>query len=236
MKPINRIPVTTQIAESIKDSIIKGQFKIGEKLPAEQKLCDILGVSRSSIREAMKELQAQGFVELKSGRGAFVRDNQPHDYESLRNWFIESAPSLEEFNQVRQSIEPSVVALATKNATKKEIQELKDLHEKFIFANIENNTSKLANLDEQFHTQIIKMAHNSIFTQINKLVVVGLRKYRIKAIALKENSSNTIKEHERIYNAIEQRNIEESKSAMIDHLQMSKAEMFQIMEGLKEPS
>lgn len=236
MKPINRIPVTTQIAESIKDSIIKGQFKIGEKLPAEQKLCDILGVSRSSIREAMKELQAQGFVELKSGRGAFVRDNQPHDYESLRNWFIESAPSLEEFNQVRQSIEPSVVALAAKNATKKEIQELKDLHEKFIFANIENNTSKLANLDEQFHTQIIKMAHNSIFTQINKLVVVGLRKYRIKAIALKENSSNTIKEHERIYNAIEQRNIEESKSAMIDHLQMSKTEMFQIMEGLKEPS
>jgi len=76
MSVIKRIPVTAQIAESIREAIVKGHFQIGDKLPPELKLCEMLKVSRPSIREAMQLLQAEGYVELLPGRGAFVRESK----------------------------------------------------------------------------------------------------------------------------------------------------------------
>ncbi|MGH4038219.1 MAG: FadR/GntR family transcriptional regulator [Sphaerochaeta sp.] len=225
MKQIKRIPVTKQISDSIKDSIIEGKFAIGEKLPTEQKLCDVLGVSRSSLREALKELQAQGFIELKVGKGAFVSDNEPHDYESLRQWFKEAAPTLEEYTQVRVVIEPQIASEAAYRGTPEEKQQLLNIHESFVKAEKIGNTSQMANIDEKFHTYIFKMAKNSVFKQINEFLNVGLRPYRIRSIALKTTSKNTVEEHYKICLAINNGNGKEAKIAMENHLKKSKSEI-----------
>ncbi|MBK5200557.1 MAG: FadR family transcriptional regulator [Spirochaetaceae bacterium] len=225
MKNEPKIPIAKQVSSSIKDSIIKGEYKIGEKLPAETKLSELLGVSRSSIREALMELQAQGFVELKAGRGAFVYDNKPHDYQSLKQWFIESAPTLEEYNQVRRSIEPNVAFYASINGTVKEKEELMKIHLSFVSAESEANVAKLAKLDEEFHSCIFKMSHNSVFIQMNQFLNIGLKQYRVKSIAFKENSLNTVKEHGAICMAIVQGNSEEAQKYMINHLNVSDSEI-----------
>ncbi len=225
MKQIKRIPVTKQISDSIKDSIIKGQFKVGEKLPAEKNLCDLLGVSRSSLREAMKELQAQGYIELRVGRGAFVSDDKPHDYESLKQWFRKAAPTLEEYTQVRVTLEPQIAYLAALNGTLEEKEKLSKIHESFVEAEKEKNTSKLASIDEEFHTQIFDMAKNSVFYQINEFLNVGLRPYRIRSIAFKADSQNTIEEHYSICEAINNGDGEMAKVAMERHLNKSKSEI-----------
>lgn len=225
MKNEQKVPISKQVSSAIKDSIIKGEYKIGDKLPAEKKLCELLGVSRSSLREALKELQAQGFVELKAGRGAFVYDNKPHDYQSLKHWFIESAPTLEEYNQVRSSIEPNVSYFASLNGTEKEKEKLVKIHLAFVAAESEKNVAKLASLDELFHSCIFQMSHNSVFIQLNEFLSIGLRQYRVKSIAFKENSLNTVKEHGAICMAIVQGNSEEAKNFMIDHLKVSDSEL-----------
>lgn len=231
MNTIQHISVTTQIAESIKNSILDGQFPAGSKLPTEAKLCELLGVSRSSVREAIRELQAQGYIALQAGKGAFVCDNQKHDYETVRKWFIESAPRLEDFSEIREALETLSVRLAAQRGTNGELEELYHIHLDFIAAAQENDIAKMADADERFHAQIVTMAHNSLLKKLNMLLSAELKRYRFMAISVKKTSENTIREHERIYDSLKIREQRVAVSAMLEHLAMSAAEMKQILES-----
>lgn len=219
MKAITRVSVTTQIVESIKESIQKGQFPIGEKLPSELKLCEMLNVSRSSVREAIRELQAQGFLQLKAGKGAFVQSVEPYSsYDKIREWFISSATSLEDFTEVRTAIEPFAASLACKRATPEELTQLEDIHNQFIEANKINDVELLAKLDEDFHTQILMMSHNELINKISELLLKPLKKYRVLSISAKKNSDNTILEHGQIFSAIQTKDTSAAQQAMLFHL------------------
>ncbi|MDT4761714.1 FadR/GntR family transcriptional regulator [Sphaerochaeta sp. PS] len=233
MKEIKRIPVTTQVMDSIKESIIEGKYPIGTKLPTEVKLCEMLNVSRSTVREAMRSLQSEGFIELVAGKGAFVLDNQGHDYDTIRTWFIESAPNLKDSTEVREALESLQVSMAVKRGTEEELEALKEIHRQFVEENKTNNVSALANLDEQFHTQICAMAHNPLLNKINVLTARDLRKYRYKSISVKKNSDNTIREHALIIQAIEERNPNKASTYMLAHLESSLADINKVLEGQK---
>lgn len=233
MKEIKRIPVTKQVMDSIKESIIEGKYPIGSKLPTEVKLCEMLNVSRSTVREAMRSLQAEGYVELVAGKGAFVLDTHGHNYDTIRTWFIESAPNLKDSTEVREALETLQVAKAIKRGTHEELQELKAIHQQFIEENKSNNVSALADLDEKFHTQICKMAHNALLSKINVLTTHDLRKYRYMSISVKENSDNTIREHELIIRAIEEHDPHKASAYMLAHLGSSLTDINKVLQGQK---
>lgn len=230
MKAVKRIPVTTQIAESIRKSIVKGQFRIGDKLPPEIKLCEILKVSRSSIREALRQLQAEGYVELLPGRGAFVRDNQSHDYNTVRRWFITASPNLRDFTEVREALEPLAVRMAVERGTAAELKTLERIHNDFSAAAKENNVSALAGLDEKFHTHIVTMSHNSLLGKINDILNSELKEYRVRSISIKANSENTVSEHEKILINIKKKDARAAASAMLSHLSMVLADMRRVID------
>lgn len=231
MKEIKRVSVTTQVVDSIRESIINGQFAIHEKLPSELKLCELLNVSRSTVREAMRSLQAEGYIEQIAGRGSFVRDNQSHDYDTIRNWFIESAPNLRDSTEVREAFEPLQARMAIQRGTKEELEELKRIHRAFIQATKENNVSLLATLDEKFHTQICIMAHNALLEKINMLSIMELRKYRLLSISVKKSSENTVIEHGLILKAIEEKDTNRVTTAMLAHLGSSMADINKVLVG-----
>jgi GntR family transcriptional repressor for pyruvate dehydrogenase complex len=231
MKAVERVPVTTQIAESIRESIVKGQFQIGDKLPSEAKLCELLKVSRSSIREALRQLQAEGYVELLPGRGAFVRDNQSHDYNTVRRWFIAASPNLRDFTEVREALEPLAIRMAVKRGTTTEYKRLENIHNDFAAAAKENNVSALAGLDEKFHTQIVAMSHNSVLGNINALLNSELKEYRIRSISVKDNSENTVREHAKILSSIKKKDASSAVAAMLSHLGMVLNDMWKVIDG-----
>ena len=231
MKSVKRVSVTKQIVESIKESIISGQFTVGEKLPAENKLCELLKVSRSSIREAMQALQVEGYVELIPGRGAFVRDNNSHDYDTVRKWFIDSVPTLEDYTEVREAIEPLAIRMAIQRGTEEELENLIQIHKEFIEAEKVKNVSLMAKLDEKFHTQIVLMSHNSLLNKINTLLASELKKYRVMSISVKEHSDNTIREHDLICESIKNRDARLATSAMLKHLDMTLSDMNKVIHG-----
>ena len=231
MKAVEKIPVTTQVVESIRESIVKGQFKIGDKLPPESKLCELLKASRSSIREALRQLQAEGYVELLPGKGAFVRDNQSHDYDTVQRWFIAASPNLRDFTDVREALEPLAVRMAVERGTAAECLILRRIHRDFISAAAENNVSALASLDEKFHAQIVTMAHNSLLDKINKLLDSELKEYRIRSISAKTDSENTAREHEKILAGIMKKDARAAASAMLAHLNMVLKDMQKVIEG-----
>jgi len=231
MRTVKRVPVAKQVIDSIKESIINGRFEVGEKLPPEVKLCEMLGVSRSSVREALQALQVEGYVELIPGRGAFVRDNQSHDYNTVRKWFIDTAPTLEDYTEVREAIEPLAVRMAIQRGTDAELEVLLKIHRDFIAAEAENNVTLMASLDEQFHSQIMLMSHNVLLEKINTLLNHELKKYRVMSISVKEHSDNTIREHELICESIKKKDPRLATSAMLKHLGMTLSDMNKVVKG-----
>lgn len=231
MKEIKRISVTTQVIDSIRESIMNGTYPIGTKLPAEIQLCKMLSVSRSTVREAMRSLQAEGYVELISGKGAFVRDNQSHDYDAIRSWFIESAPTLKDTTDVREALETVQVRMAVSRATDEEVAQLETIHQNFIAQNAQANVAALAALDEEFHTQICRMSHNPLLLKINELLAMELKRYRLMSISVKTSSENTIREHELIITALKERDSQKAAAYMLAHLGSSLADINKVLEG-----
>ena len=167
MKAIQRMSITDSVVADIKEMIMSGEYKIGEKLPTEMKLCDQMGVSRTCVREAIRVLQAIGYVEIRPGKGAFVANYQKStDNSSL--WYDVEGVKFYDFMEVRMAIETLSVRLAVERATDKQIRELREIHTSFVEATEKRDMLKMIMLDELFHTKIITFTNNQLLININK--------------------------------------------------------------------
>ena len=218
MKAIESRSRTEQVVDSIKDSIIKGEFKLGAKLPSEDSLCNSIGVSRSTIREAFRVLQTMGYVELKPGRGAFVSDTNPRDITSIYRWFKESAPTLEEFTEVRCVLETLAIKMAIERADDSEIEELKNINTAFHKAIKIGNTLKVSFLDESFHEHIFLMTKNSLLVNLNKLIATEFRKYRLMSFSIGKNRQSALLCHNNIMDSISKRDKAGGIKQMKNHM------------------
>ena len=117
----------------------------------------MLDVGRGTIREAVRVLQALGFVEMRPGRGAFIARKEEMDLAHLSGWFMENEVEIVDFLRVRTAIEPLAIKLAIRNCTAKDVEELTEIHRSTMEAVENNNAPMLAACDEQFHAVIVGM-------------------------------------------------------------------------------
>lgn len=119
-EPIKQARISEEVMSQIKNSIIRGQFKRGDKLPSERELSELFHVSRAVIREALWGLSKIGYIAIRPGAsgGAFVTDMS---FESLIgvyvDLFLSEKISLHELTEARLLIEPEIARLAAKNIT-----------------------------------------------------------------------------------------------------------------------
>lgn len=218
---ITRVSVTDEIARRIRGMIESGKYTVGDKLPTEMDLREQFGVGRSSVREALRILQAYGLVELRPGTGAFVAAVTERSEAAIRTWFIEKETELDEMMEVRMAVEPLAVRLAIEKASEAEIAEIAGLHDKFAEAVEAADPLDLATLDEAFHTAIIGASHNGLLTKINQLLVEAFREYRTKAFAIPENVANALGPHTSIVEALRKRDAPKGEAGMQEHLRVS---------------
>lgn len=200
---ITKVSVIEQVIKELQSLISSGDYLVGDKLPPELELCKDMGVSRSTVREAYRMLNAYGLVEIRPGRGAFVKQlSRDANHKSVRDWFIENEAELLELMEVRMAIEPIAVRLAIKRATEQQISIISDLHDRFKEAARLNDALELATLDEAFHTAIVEGSNNRLLTKLNRLLVEEFREYRTKAFSVEENVAHALPPHEAIVQAI----------------------------------
>jgi GntR family transcriptional repressor for pyruvate dehydrogenase complex len=114
-KPIRQVRVSEKVAEQLKQAILLGQFKAGDRLPSERDLAEAFQVSRVGIREALRSLENSGFIITRQGAmgGAFVTDLT---FQRLSNAFLDlflaEKISIPELCQVRLQIEPEITRMA----------------------------------------------------------------------------------------------------------------------------
>jgi len=216
-KPLS---LSEKIMAQIKNSISQGQLKPGDKLPGERDLSQRLGVSRTSLREALKSLEATGIVEIKHGQGVFIKDNDP---ESIFKFYLTNLhidkKKLQDLFSIRNVLEAQAVEWACMYGSDEELQSIKNLvleTRKKIEKSPEILTL-LADSDAKFHNLIFEASHNYVLKDIMNNLLDLLFDARIQS-AKKGRNLKSIDEHLVIANALLDRNIEKARQAMQSHL------------------
>ena len=211
------------VAEQIKDKVISGVYRSGDQLPPEPALCEMYGVSRITVREALKKLNMMGLVEIKQGKGTFVKSvdlglfmkplYQLIDFEEIDVDVIYSA---------REYIEGGTAYLAAQNRTECELVTLRSILNNLNTAIQVGDIFQVFSLDSAFHREVAKAAHNPILLaclealdEINTACVKRFNKY----LTLLDNC---YAEHFAVFTAIEQQNAEKAKEAMVTHAKSSR--------------
>lgn len=128
-KPIRQSRISNEVTDQIKQSILLGHFKTGDKLPPERDLAEEFRVSRAVIREALRALENSGFIVTRQGvtGGAYIIDLS---FQQLVNAFLDlflsNKISIPELHHVRRLIEPEVARLAATRVTPEYTQMLRD--------------------------------------------------------------------------------------------------------------
>lgn len=223
MKEIRRISITDAAVESIKELIESGQYQVGEKLPTEAKLCEALKISRTSVREAMRVLQALGYINLLSGKGAFVASYTP--VSKTENWYDVADAQFYDFMEVRMAIETLSVRLSVERAAPKQVKELEQVHQSFLEANQKKDLVRMIMLDELFHTKIISFTGNQLLFNINKQLLNSFRIYRGDSFTNQDVYANAIEPHARILRCFQTKNASQAVREMRKHLEITSQDM-----------
>lgn len=225
MREIQRISITDAVVDSIKEMIETEEYKVGEKLPAEVKLCEMLAVSRTSVREAIRVLQALGYVENRPGKGAFVAANHK---EEIAPWYDVENPQFTDFMEVRMAMETLAVRLAVERASEKEVHKLQEVHESFVEANEKRDMVRMIMLDELFHTTIVEITKNQLLVNINAQLLEAFRVYRSESFTNEGVYKNAIEPHAQILACFRNHDAKEAVEEMRRHLNITTNDMEQI--------
>jgi DNA-binding FadR family transcriptional regulator len=178
-------------------AILRGEFQPGQSLPPEVRLCEMLGVSRTAMREAIRGLVAKGIVESRPKIGTRVRarEHWNHLDPDVLRWQLEVTDTdayLRKMFQLRHATEPAAAAIAASAADDSDRGRLKEAFQKMVAAGSDNDLWVEADL--AFHKEIYLSTHNEFFWPIGQLFSFALREMFVIA-ALGSHRPRAIVEH-----------------------------------------
>ncbi|MCP4875618.1 MAG: FadR family transcriptional regulator [Gammaproteobacteria bacterium] len=206
---IVKASISKQIAEQLRDAIVAGQFKIGQRLPTEDELAQLYGVSRPSVREALKRLAAQNLVRAKRGPtgGNFVV--QP-SYEDLAESLSGAATLLvgmgalgiEEIIEARRTLQGSCMDLAVSNASETHIQNIETAlqHQQ----DPEISDEAFCQADVAFHRALVDATANGMLRFVMYTVIEALIPVTNMVVTVVRERSEIIDLHEQMFNHLKQ--------------------------------
>ena len=184
-----RKSIATEVANQLIDMIISGQLPPGSKLPTESQLCDIYGVGRSSIREAVSALSILELVDVRVPEGTFV--SQDFSEFFTKKFRLISKLSLENYNELfdaRIAVEECIVKMATLKAAPEDKAALTDIIERMTESI--NDVEKFSYFDYAFHDCLGDISNNSFLKQI----LLILRETTVSCIQSIYDADSTNKE------------------------------------------
>lgn len=220
-KPIKPQKVSVQIADQIRSSIMTGEFNPGDKLPPERELAELFGVSRPSVREALNILAAAGMLESYQGGGTIVKSLLEITSGSPLSKMIrhERERALDVI-EVRKSIEAWTAWFAAERALPEDVRKL----EKIVIEmtqNVAQNDPSLE-LDALFHITIAQATHNVVWLHLMQSIFSAMKEFQRgvwRAVYLTEHDhAKLFGQHRAIFYAIRDRQPDEARNAMLNHL------------------
>lgn len=221
MTPLRREPLAEQAAEALLDRIRAGEWALGQKLPGETTLAPQLGVGRSTIREAIRQLAGRGVLATRQGAGVFVTAlDQPEDWER-----IVRRADIVAVIEARIAIEVEAAALAAERRTPADLQALRRALR--ARAAHRSDLEQHVDADTAVHRGIVAASHNPIlvdlfdgFTPRSRAAMIDLLR-----IGRAFGSDEDQRVHERIVDAIGDRDADSAAALTRGHLIEMRAEL-----------
>ncbi|MBI5598107.1 MAG: GntR family transcriptional regulator [Deltaproteobacteria bacterium] len=185
--PVER-PMTLRerIVEFVKDSVIAGRLKPGERVP-EHEIAASFGISRTPIREAFRQLESEGFITVAPRKGAVVC---PITAKDVRNFYA-----------IKSLLEGYAAKEACSKFTEKDIRRLKGLNQQMLRCAEKNDVKGFFRLDNQFHETFLRACGNDKLSTLAHQIVQQFERFRITALSLPGRMSTSVKQHDEIVSA-----------------------------------
>lgn len=193
-----------RIVDFIKDSVVSGRLKPGERVP-EQEIAENLGISRTPIREAFRQLESEGFISVTPRKGAVVSPITDKD--------------VNEFYAIKSLLEGFAAKTACTKLTQKDIKRLESLNSQMGRCAEKSDVKGFFKLDYQFHDIFLKACGNEKLCAMVYQLVQQFERFRITALSVPGRMTDSVKQHRDIIEAFRESNV-----ALVESLVMANAE------------
>lgn len=214
--------LSRQVSQQLESIIGRQEIPVGEKLPPEGALCDLFGVSRTVIREAITHLKSQGLVETRRGIGTRVLRSAPEVQYPAKRIRLSTVEDILNMLELRLTIEPEAAALAALRFDAQDKPQLEAAHAEFVKAYQHHGQAREE--DFNFHLAIAQATHNPAFVATYEQWSLGAIP-RAKLVSVELDPQATYQylekvshEHADILNAILARDEQGARAAMQYHL------------------
>jgi DNA-binding FadR family transcriptional regulator len=212
------VAVTDEAIEKIKSMIVSGALRAGDRLPREADLAAELGLSRSSLREAVRALALINILDVRRGDGTYVTSLEPAVMLEALSFIVDfhRDASVLEFLQVRRILEPAATALAAERIARQEIDDLRVLLDSL---GPQPEVDDLVASDLEFHRRIAACSGNSVLCSLLDTISAPTTRARIwRGLTQSGARERTLAEHRAILDALASRDAEVARSWATVHI------------------
>ncbi|AYE34024.1 FadR/GntR family transcriptional regulator [Clostridium septicum] len=221
---VKNTKVYEQIVDQIKAMVEDGTLKKGDKLPTERVMAEDLGVSRASVREALRALEVVGLIESRQGAGNYIKENFGGLLsEPLAIMFMLQESNPLDIYELREVIELETVILATRKRSDEHLEKIKNILDE-LKENVDEDNNVV--LDKEFHYTIAAASGNKLIIDVlevlSQLIDKFIKVSRKNILSDAENKWDLLSLHEKLYEAIRDRNEVSAHAIMKDHFELIK--------------
>jgi GntR family transcriptional repressor for pyruvate dehydrogenase complex len=219
------------IINQIRESILKGRLKPGDRLPSEHNLMNQFGVSRFTLREALLSLETMGFIEVRKGAGGGPVVKQVTmnvAREAISHFLHFQDVSIRDLSEVRKLVEPYLASQMADKLSDEDIEYLESLNEA-CSRTLDRGEEIIGGEQEiDFHIHLARATGNSVLIMIMDFVNKLLAESKLSVKPGPEFSRRVVQAHQRIIDALKSRDGEAAAQAMYDHVAEVEEEMHKL--------
>lgn len=230
--PVKKNAIAEEIIARLLGLIRDRQLQPGDKLPPERELAAMLGVSRPSLREALRALSVMNVLEMRQGDGTYVSSLEPDLLVEHLGFVlsIDDSTFLQLF-ETRKIVEVGIVALAAQRITDEEIAALEACVAESQACI--HDPEKFLQTDLDLHERITRAARNPFLTRFMASLSQLSSASRSRTVAIPGVREHTVEAHRRIVHALKRRDAEAARAAMLDHLNTVETSLKELVASAK---
>ncbi len=205
--------LTSTIFEKIREDILIGKYVTGEKI-VEAKLAEEFGVSRTPVREALKQLELDGLVDNIPNRGVIVKGISKQDIDDIFT--------------IRVAIEGIAVKWAIERMDESDFEKLKEIFELMEFYTFKKDLDKFGELNTKFHEVIYNATKSRYLEHVLKDFQFFMKTTRYKSLRSPGRMESALDEHREVLNAFKEKDIDRAVKAILTHVNNSRVNAKQL--------
>lgn len=208
-----------QVFNIIQEDIINGRYEPGDSL-VEKKLAEELGVSRTPIREAIRQLELEGLVTYIPNKGVYVTGISEQDIKDIY--------------KIRSLVEGLAVKWAIERIEAHQLKELEEIVELMEYYTEKGDMEQVTKLDTQFHDVIYDACKSRVLKNTLRNLLRYIRKARLTSLRVPRRAYQALAEHKQILEAFKSHEPEKGERLMIQHISQASLNLYKNREDLEE--